>query len=245
MTAVVYDAETGEVVALNACYDAPREEDDPLSIPRQPTPSGRTALVPGFMAGVGALHERFGRLAFAELFAPAIERAEEGFEMTPNLARLIQGKAGVLLRTAAGRRVFHNAEGELHAVGERFRQPDLARRLRRTAEVGSSEFYTGEWAKRLVEVVRSEGGKLSGEDLARYRPIWQEPVVASYRGTHVYGLPAPNRGGGSTVLARSTWRPSSGYTATPRATSPAKLCWPLHRSNARSPSCGVRAAVPP
>ena len=104
-------------------------------------------------------------------------------------------------RRAVARRVFHNAEGELHAVGERFRQPDLARRLRRTAEVGSSEFYTGEWARRFVELVRAEGGKLSREDLARYRPIWQEPVVVRYRGTHVYGLPAPNRGGESTVMA--------------------------------------------
>ena len=201
MTAVVFDAETGEVHALNACYDAPRDEDDPLSIPRQPTPSGRTVLVPGFMAGVGALHERFGRLGFAELFAPSIALAEEGFALTPNLERLIGGKREVLLRTEGGRRVFLNAEEELHRAGETFRQLDLAHTLRRTAEEGAGHFYTGEWAKRFVAAVQAEGGRLSLEDLAAYRPRWERPASATFRGTTVYGLPTPNRGGPSTVLA--------------------------------------------
>ena len=201
LTAVVYDAESAEVVALNACYDVPLAEEDPLSIPRQPTPSGRTVMVPGFMAGAGALHERFGRVDFARLLAPSIRIAAEGVTMTPNLARLIRGKREVLLRTEQGRDVFLNADGELHPVGSLFRQPQLAQTLERTARGGVGEFVTGEWANRFIEVVQAEGGKITLDDLRRYRPTWHAPLTTTYRGTTIHGLPTPNRGGPSTVLA--------------------------------------------
>lgn len=61
LTAVYYDANSGKVYSLNAGWNTPQNETEPLSIPRPGTASGRTALVPGFMAGVQALHERFGR----------------------------------------------------------------------------------------------------------------------------------------------------------------------------------------
>lgn len=201
MTAVVYDAESGEVVALNACYDAPRGEDDPITIPRQPTPSGRTVLVPGFMAGVGALHDRFGSRPFESLFTPSIRLAEEGFELTPSLAHLIRGKREVLLRTPGGRDVFLDADGELFVVGSQFRQPALGRTLRRVAKGGASEFYTGEWARKFVEEVQGEGGKLSLEDLAAYQPTWEVPDSVEFMGNRVYGLPTPNRGGPSALMA--------------------------------------------
>lgn len=201
LTALVYDAESGEIVALNACYDAPRGEDDPASIPTQPTPSGRTALVPGFMAGVGALHERFGDRPFAELFEPSIRLAEDGFELTPNLARLIRNKRDVLLRTEQGRRVFLDTTGELHAVGSVFRQPDLARTLRGTARDGWGYFYGGPWGERFVEVVQAHGGKITREDLELYRPTWQEPSTVAFGGALVHGMPAPNRGGSMVTLA--------------------------------------------
>ena len=201
LTAVVYDAQSGEVVALNACYDAPRGEDDPLSIPRQPTPSGRTVLVPGFMAGVEALRARFGALEFAELFEPSIRLAEEGFVLDANLARLIRGKASVLLRTEAGRAVFTDEAGALVEAGATFRQPELAATLRGTATEGAAHMYEGAWAERFVAAVQAEGGKLALEDLVAYAPTWQTPIRARFGDTVVHGLPAPNRGGPSTTLA--------------------------------------------
>jgi gamma-glutamyltranspeptidase / glutathione hydrolase len=81
LTAVYYDAKSGKVYSLNASWNRPRNEADPLSIPSQGTASGRSALVPGFMAGVQALHERFGRRPFAELFEPALWLADHGFPL--------------------------------------------------------------------------------------------------------------------------------------------------------------------
>ncbi len=82
-TAVYYDAGSQKVYSLNAGWNTPRKEADPLSIPTQGTASGRTALVPGLMAGVQALHDRFGRRPFAELFEPSIWLAENGFPLPP------------------------------------------------------------------------------------------------------------------------------------------------------------------
>ena len=107
----------------------------------------------------------------------------------------------MLLRTEAGRSIFADEGGEPHAPGTRFRQTELAETLRGAAKDGAAYFYTGEWAEHFVSTVRAEGGKISLEDLAQYRPHWQEPATVDFQGTSVHGMPLPNRGGSSVVLA--------------------------------------------
>jgi len=87
-TAVYYDAGSKKVYSPNASWNTPKDETDPRSIPSQGIASGRTALVPGFMAGVQALHDRFGRRPFAELFGPSIWLAEKGLPATAHNRRL-------------------------------------------------------------------------------------------------------------------------------------------------------------
>jgi gamma-glutamyltranspeptidase/glutathione hydrolase len=127
---VCYDATTGLVHALDAGFDVPREETDPLSIPRPPTPSGRTALIPGFMAGVEAAHARFGKLPFQCLFESAIYLAEEGFELDLVVPARIQYRNEVLSRRAETRAVFTKSDGEFYQQGDHFCQPELAETLR-------------------------------------------------------------------------------------------------------------------
>ena len=79
LSLVHYDAATGEVRSLNGGFRRFLEEDDPLSIPTSPEPSGRTALVPGFFAAAWRAHQTYGRLSWADLLAPAIFVAEQGF----------------------------------------------------------------------------------------------------------------------------------------------------------------------
>jgi gamma-glutamyltranspeptidase/glutathione hydrolase len=113
--AVYFDAATGNVYSLNAGFNTVLEEDDPLSIPKAPNPSGRTAMTGGFMAGVQELHGRFGKLPFAELFEPSIYFAEEGFGVDSFMAKIIAAKRDVLTRTPEGRAIFVKegpAEGE-------------------------------------------------------------------------------------------------------------------------------------
>lgn len=95
LDALYYDASSGKVYSLNAGFNSVRAESDPASIPR--APSGRTALVPGFMAGVQALHDRFGSKPFGELLGPAIWVAENGVPVSPMvIARCCRSVEGTL-----------------------------------------------------------------------------------------------------------------------------------------------------
>ena len=162
---VYYEKETGKTYALDAAYNAPIDENDPLSIPTRPTPSGRTALVPGFIAGLEAAHKRFGRLPFGSLFEPAIYIAQEGFEVYQFLGWWIRDRKDILSRLPETRAVFTKENGELYKKGDHFRQP--------------------EWARAFVNAVQREGGKITLNDLGSYSPIWSEPWRTNYHGYEV------------------------------------------------------------
>lgn len=186
-----FDAATGETSSLNASWNTVLGEDDPLSIPGDMQrgketlaamagsgePSGRTALVGGFMRGLEEAHRRYGRLPFARLFEAAIELAEDGFPVSPTLARYIETRKQDLARLPETRAIFYKPNGTTYAVGDHFRQPALAETLRRVAAEGADYMYRGAWAARCVAAIQADGGKMTLEDLARYRPIWSQPVV--------------------------------------------------------------------
>jgi gamma-glutamyltranspeptidase/glutathione hydrolase len=168
MEMVCYDAETNKYYNLNAAWNTLLEEDDPMTIPRslsynfspKTVPSSRSALVPGYMAGVEAAHKRFDKLPFSTLFTPATYYAEKGFRVPPTLSYLISMRQSTLLRLPETRRVFMNEEtGNFYGTGDHFCQPELAATLRAVAHQGAAYMYTGEWAKRLVALVRRDGAK--------------------------------------------------------------------------------------
>lgn len=197
LTMVVYEAETGEVHSMNAAFDIPAFEDDPASIPAlgSGVPSGRTALVPGFMAGVQSAHDRFGKLPFEEIFAPAIHFADEGFEIPGFLGRMIEDRRDVLARLPEAKRVFTKEDGSFYAAGDHFRQPELAHTLRMVASDGAAYMYDGPWAERFVEIVEREGGRMTLEDLRTYQPIWAAPVRTTFGDYEVYSQGLPAHGG--------------------------------------------------
>lgn len=201
MELIYYDAATDQYYNLNAAWNTLLEEDDPMSIPKtsglnfssKMNPSGRTALVPGYMAGVEAAHKRFGKLPFSALFTPAIYYAEKGFKVHPSLVGWIFARQSVLSRLPETRRVFTNKEtGNFYKAGEIFYQPELAITLRAVAHQGAAYMYTGEWAKRLVALVQRDGGKMTMEDLRNYQAKWSEPLKIPYGDytIHASGLPA-------------------------------------------------------
>ncbi|MET0410664.1 MAG: gamma-glutamyltransferase, partial [Polyangiaceae bacterium] len=193
-----------------------RAETDPNSIPGgdaaarvagvpgsiASSPGGRTALVPGFLAGVAAAHERFGARPFAEVVAPAIACAERGFALTPEIAALMKARAEVLSRLPATRAIFTRADGKPYAAGDLFKQPALARTLRAIVKQGvDAHVYRGEWARAFVKAVRAEGGKMTLADLRAYRPSWIEPVHGSFNGFDVYAHGLPASGGAALILS--------------------------------------------
>ncbi|MGH7268905.1 MAG: gamma-glutamyltransferase, partial [Polyangiaceae bacterium] len=200
-----YEADTGKVHFLNACYNTPLEEKDPLSIPAfdltslKGTPSGRTALVPGFMAGVRAAHTRFGVLPFARLFEPSIVLAEDGFEIDPLLATYIALRKNVLERLPETRRIFTKPDGSLYGQGDMFRQPDLAKTLKSVATKGPQYLAAGDWGRQFVEAVQRDGGVITVEDLEKYRPTWEAPLETTYGDARVFAPGASSTGGADVI----------------------------------------------
>ena len=201
LSMVYYDAATQKVYSLNAGYNTLLGEKDPLSIPEPGKQSGRSALVPGFFAGVQAAHDRFGKLPFASLFEPAIYLAEKGFVMDRALSGRILSQKNFITRLPETMRVFTKENGELYTAGDLFRQPQLAATLRKVATRGAGYIYQGEWAKKFVAAVRNEGGKVTLADMKAYRAIWSIPVQTSYHGYQVYSLGHPSIGGVNLIEA--------------------------------------------
>ncbi|MGH9854151.1 MAG: gamma-glutamyltransferase [Blastocatellia bacterium] len=199
-----------------------RRQMNPLTIPGGGKPSGRTALVPGFFAGVQAAHDRFGKLPFASLFDPAIYLAEKGFVMDPALNYWINMRKGVLSRLPETKRVFTKQDGEFYKAGDLFKQPQLAETLRKIAAQGTDYIYQGEWAKKFVAALQSEGGKMTLADLKAYRPTWSEPLQTSYRSYQIYSLGLPSLGGVNTIeafnlLEAADLKQYGHYTTSPEA----------------------------
>jgi len=195
---VYYDAKSAKVHSLNAGWESYLGETDPKTIPvsdlgplpfaRRPTAGaeGRKTLVPGFMAGIEAMHQRFGRLPFSTLFQPAIAYAENGLAIPPLLANYFSTYGRFLTRTPEGRAFEQQAGSPLPKIGDLFVETDLAKTLRAVAQYGASYMYTGAWGQQFVQAVQRDGGKATMEDMKHYRPVWEEPQSTTFLGHRVY-----------------------------------------------------------
>lgn len=200
-TMVHFAAGTGEVSSLSAGFATFAGETEPATIPARPTPSGRTALVPGFPAGAWAAHQRFGTLPWSDLCRPAIHVAEHGFPVGTAFEQRFLARADVLSGTPEAAAVFFDGDRPRVRTGEPFRQPRLADTLRQLAAHGADWMYRGTWARRFVDVVRRHGGRADAADLAGYRPVWAPPATADHHGHRVYTVGRPDRGGTALVQA--------------------------------------------
>jgi gamma-glutamyltranspeptidase/glutathione hydrolase len=239
-----FEGRTGKVYALEGHWTRYAGENDPASIPGtdisllngQPPPPGagvgplgRQTLVPGFMAALEAMHTRFGRLPFAEVFQPALWYADNGVTISPARASWFARRKAQFWRTSEGRRFASMPDGALPKTGDLYRQPDLARTLRAVAAQGSAYMYTGDWARAFVTQVQADGGKVTAEDLARYKPVWSQPPAVRFAGATVFGpnedpsgtcptLEALNLLGGLHVEAMGPyWRDPKAFKAYARA----------------------------
>jgi gamma-glutamyltranspeptidase / glutathione hydrolase len=219
MMLLYYDAETGQVQYLDAQYNVPLQEKEAASLPKT---GGRTALVPGFMAGVQAGHDRFGKLPFARIFAPAIALAEHGQITSPVMEWWIGLKKSVLSKHPETKRIFTRSDGKFLVTGDLFRQPDLARTLKNVAAQGAAYMYEGEWGRKFVEVIRKHGGKITQEDMKKYKAVWEKPLRTSYRDYEIYAPGLSAWGGVSMVeglhlLELANLKECGHYTTSPRS----------------------------
>jgi len=178
-----------ETAPLQAHRDMYLDEQGEV-IPRSSLIGHRAAAVPGTVAGMWLAHQRYGTLPWAELLAPAIALAREGFTVPKELADY----AAEIVPWHDGAVDFEGRFGKLRA-GEVFRQENLARTLERIASHGENDFYRGETARLIVDEMNRGGGLITAEDLDRYRAIVREPLRANWRGREVLSAPPPSSGG--------------------------------------------------
>src|SRR5207245_3287281 len=149
----------------------------------------RSSTAPSLPAGWLTAHARFGSVARAALFEPAIELAEGGWPVTPFAAQMFSEQETRLARH--GSAAVYMPAGRPPRAGERVRQPELARSYRQLADGGAEVLYRGELGRRLVAAVQAAGGWLAEADLAAVEPTWLEPISVDYRGQRVHSLPLP------------------------------------------------------
>lgn len=158
----------------------------------------RSVAVPGTVAGLELALKTYGTLKLAEVMAPAIRLAEEGFPISAKLARQFGEERSDLQRFSISRKIFLN-EGRGWKEGDIFRQPELAATLKRIAKNGAIEFYRGETARMLADDMTRLGGIISLEDLANYQPKMREVLRAKYQieghAWEVLTAPPPSSGG--------------------------------------------------
>jgi gamma-glutamyltranspeptidase/glutathione hydrolase len=205
MQLTYFEAKTGKVYAMNAGWSSYLGETQPSSIPTAAAAPdvepGRKTLVPGFMAGLEAMHHRFGNLPFAQLFEPAIWYAEKGVTISPMLSEFFKARQSFLTRTEGGKIFLHQGGDHVPMVGDHFVQADLAKTLRSVAKEGASFMYTGAWGEAFVAAVQAAGGKASMDDLRRYQPIWEEPLSTEFQGFTLFAPGHSTEGGYQIIQA--------------------------------------------
>ena len=151
--------------------------------------------VPGTVDGLLAVLERHGTLSRADVIAPAIRLAEEGFALPADLAGQFRRYRERFAPYPASVAKFARSDGAALAAGDLFQQPDLAATLGRISEQGRDGFYTGRTADLLVAEMARGAGIINHDDLRAYRSKWREPVRGTYRGYDILSMPPPSSGG--------------------------------------------------
>ena len=209
--ALVWSAKDKKLHGLNGSGLAPMalsaQRVRAMGYEQMPVNGWLPTMVPGAPAAWAALRRRFGRLSMAELMAPAIQYAREGFPVPLNVHRLWVGEAE-RFKAAAEREpavfapwlAYFTKDGEAYGPGELFRLPDYADTLERLAATDCESYYRGELMEKIVAFSRQTGGYFTEEDFINYAPLWVEPITINYKGYDVFEMP-PNGHGITALMA--------------------------------------------
>ncbi|MBC6427672.1 MAG: gamma-glutamyltransferase [Cellvibrionales bacterium] len=198
---LVYLAESDQYHALDYRETAPASAQADMYVTAAGTIDTRkkrygieSVAVPGTVAGLLHAHQKWGRLSRRQVLWPAIRLATKGFIISDSLAYSLQ-RAAPRLQTATTKAYFLDRDGNARPPGTHWRQPDLARTLRRIARHGRAGFYQGDTAQKIIDQVTKLGGQLTAQDLRDYRSLERPPLIATYRGHQIIAMPPPSSGG--------------------------------------------------
>ena len=163
-------------------------------VPGLSTVGHLAAGVPGTVAGLAQALETWGTMSLEQVMAPAIKYAEQGFEADAKFYQASLYTLPHLRKYKASAKTLLN-HGMPYAVGDIIKQPELAKTLRTIAEHGAEGFYKGWIAEAIAREMQENGGLITKEDLAGYKPRWRTPVTGTYRGYTIVSMPPPSSGG--------------------------------------------------
>jgi gamma-glutamyltranspeptidase/glutathione hydrolase len=195
--AIVYEAKTGKLYGLNSSGWAPAgltpEYLKSKGITAMPQNGIHSVTVPGAVDGWDKLLATFGKMKFADVLAPAIAHAEEGFAVG-EVVGVFWKDSEKTLRTDDATAKTYLINGHIPAVGEIFKNPDLAWTYRQIAAKGRDAFYKGEIAQKILATFASHGGNMTAADLSGFNGEWVDPISTTYHGWTVYELPPNGQG---------------------------------------------------
>ena len=195
---MVYRKANGEIGSLDYREKAPLKASKNMYLDKNqnviPDLSVNGALavgVPGTIAGIFAVHKKFGTLPISQLIQPAIDLATKGVIVTEKQEKQIQKYQADIIRISGPQTLY----GQNFKKNDTIKYIAIATTLQRILQNGENEFYRGETAKKLVAFIQSKGGIVSMKDLATYKPKWRKPVVFTYKDLKIISMAPPSSGG--------------------------------------------------
>ena len=195
--AMFWDAQSGKLTGINASGWAPKGMTidflKSLGNKTMPGVGIQSVTVPGAVDGWAKLHQRFGKLPWADLFQPAIYYAEHGYPVTELIQESWRLNTRKLEGDANATHIFL-PNGAAPKLGQVFRDPQMGAALRLIAEKGPDAFYRGAIAQAILKTSQRLGGTMTAADLSEYSAEWVQPISTEYRGWRVYEMPPNSQG---------------------------------------------------
>lgn len=195
---MVYRSEYGEIGSLDYREKAPMAstknmylDEEGNFIPEKSSVGALAVGVPGTIAGMFAVHEKFGSLPMEVILKPVIDLAKKGYIITEQQAERLENYKSIFEEVSGEKSLYT----ETYKPGDTLKNEALANTLNLIAKNGRSEFYEGETAQKLVSFLIDKGGIITLEDLAAYEAQWREPLVFNYKHLKIISMAPPSSGG--------------------------------------------------
>ncbi|MEQ3665690.1 MULTISPECIES: gamma-glutamyltransferase [unclassified Olleya] len=195
---MVYRLEDGSIGALDYREKAPKLATknmylDSLGniIPNLSTQGGLAVGVPGTIAGLFEVHEKFGSLPIQDIMQPVIDLANRGFVVSQKDQAVLEEKKEAFLAVNKSEILFTKN----WIAKDTIKQPNLAKTLEAIMINGRDEFYKGKTAKKLASFIQANGGVITVDDLSSYQAIWRKPITFEYDNLNIISMSPPSSGG--------------------------------------------------
>jgi gamma-glutamyltranspeptidase/glutathione hydrolase len=195
---MVYRKANGETGALDYREKAPLAATKDMFLGKngnviegKSTATAFASGVPGTLAGLFAVHNKFGSLAIAEILAPVIALAKKGVVVTDFQAKSLADYRATFIETNGSNSLF----SQEYKVGDTIKYPALAHTLQRVSDNGRNEFYKGETAQKLINFLKNKGGNMTVKDLNVYEAKWRAPITFKYKDLKITSMSPPSSGG--------------------------------------------------